>query len=128
MTATGLLCTLEGTMADKSEYRGNLHRKLGELRTWTKLRHETALEPDLPIIDTHHHLWDDHCGRYMMEELLEDTRTGHNIVATVYVETGLKYRTDGPAEEYPIGEVEFVADVSAGSASGSHGKSRLCAG
>ena len=105
MSASQFLCTLainltiESTtfsivMAANPESRGNLHRKLAELAVWTRLRQETALEPELPIIDPHHHLWDDDCGRYMMDELLADTRSGHNIVATVYVETGLHDEPD----------------------------------
>jgi len=115
-------------MSQPPEFRGNLYRKLAELQTWTEQRREPALEPDLPIIDPHHHLWDDQRGRYMIDELLADTRTGHNIIATVFIETGLKYRTAGPAADRPIGEVELVRDVSASSANGSYGKPRLCAG
>jgi len=48
---------------------------------------EPILEPDLPIIDTHHHFWDratDRPGhRYLLDELLADLNTGHNIGATV---------------------------------------------
>ena len=40
---------------------------------------EAALEPDLPICDPHHHLWDHPGHRYMLEELRADTGTGHNV-------------------------------------------------
>jgi L-fuconolactonase len=33
---------------------------------------EPILEPNLPIIDPHHHLWDDARGRYLLDELLRD--------------------------------------------------------
>jgi len=116
-------------MAQPPEFRGNAYRDLAELKTWTKQRQEAALEPDLPIIDPHHHLWDDESrGRYLLPDLLEDVGTGHNIIATVFVETALMYRADGPAAMRPVGEVEFVNGVAAMSASGRYGKSRLCAG
>lgn len=104
-------------------------RKLAELGPWTKLQLETVLEPDLPIIDPHHHVWNDRRGRYLIEELAEDVATGHNIIATLFVQTGEnKYRADGPAGMKPVGEVEFVNGIAAMAASGQFGKARLCAG
>src|SRR5262249_54030840 len=52
----------------------------------------------------------------------------HNIVATVFIEAGSMYRVDGPVAMQPVGEVEFVNDIAAMSASGRYGKSHLCAG
>ena len=54
------------------EFRGNTYRNLAELREWTGKRQEAALEPDLPIIDPHHHQWDDARGPYLVRELAED--------------------------------------------------------
>ena len=52
---------------------------------WLALTEEEALEPDLPICDPHHHLWDARAGyvqpRYLLDEYLEDLATGHNVVA-----------------------------------------------
>ncbi len=115
-------------MVKTYEFRGNAYRKLADANAWTKLRVEPALEPDLPIIDPHHHVWDDERGRYLVHELAEDTGSGHNIVATVFVEAGSMYRADGPADMQPVGEVEFVNGIAAMSASGRYGKARLCAG
>ena len=40
---------------------------------WHALTREAVLEPDLPIIDPHHHLWDTpHRGHYFLPELLDD--------------------------------------------------------
>lgn len=109
---------------------------------------EPILEPDLPIIDPHHHLWDrlavvpppstpvthgfEHvirkAPRYLLDELLADTRTGHNIRATVFVQCGAMYRKDGPAAMKPIGETEFVNGVAAMTASGIYGDIRACVG
>ena len=92
------------------------------------IEQEPVLEADLPIIDPHHHLWDDARGRYLLDELLRDVRSGHNIRATVFVECGAMYRADGPEAMKPVGEVEFVNGVAAMSASGDYGVARLCAG
>ena len=42
-----------------------------------KQEKETILEPELPIIDTHHHLWDRGGWTYLPPELLADLNTGH---------------------------------------------------
>jgi len=95
---------------------------------WLDRRKEPILEPDLPIVDPHHHLWDRPGWRYMFDELLADTDSGHNIVATVYVQARAMYRAAGPQELQPVGETEFINGVAAMSASGIYGKTRHCAG
>ena len=95
---------------------------------WLDRRKEPILEPDLPIVDPHHHLWDRPGWRYMFDELLADTDSGHNIVATVYVQARAMYRAAGPQELQPLGETEFINGVAAMSASGIYGKTRHCAG
>ena len=82
---------------------------------------EPILEPELPIIDTHHHLWDRGGWTYLLPELLADLNTGHNIIATVFEECRSMYRANGPVEMRPVGEVEFVAGIAAMSASGGYG-------
>ena len=89
---------------------------------------ETILEPALPIIDPHHHLYDRPNMRYMFQELLADTQAGHNIRATVYIETTAMARASGPDRLKPVGETEFVNGVAAMSASGGYGDVRLCSG
>jgi predicted TIM-barrel fold metal-dependent hydrolase len=89
---------------------------------------EPILEPPLPIIDTHHHLWERPDHRYLLRELLADLNTGHNVVATVFVECHAMYRAAGPAEMRPVGETEFVAGIAAMSASGNYGHTRVAAG
>jgi hypothetical protein len=71
-----------------------------------KQEKEPILEPELPIIDTHHHLWDRGGWTYLLPELLADLNTGHNIVATVFEECRSMYRAAGPVEMRPVGEVE----------------------
>src|SRR6267154_5904837 len=95
---------------------------------WWAQRKEEILEPALEIVDPHHHLWDRDEHRYLLDQLLADTGSGHNISHSVFVECGSMYRTDGPAEMKPVGEIEFVNGTAAMSESGQYGKSRLCAG
>jgi L-fuconolactonase len=109
-------------------FRGNTHRNFADLHAWTRLRVEPALEPDLAIVDAHHHLLDNDRGRYLVHELAEDLGTGHKVIATVAVEAGAMYRAGGPEEMRPVGEVEFLNGMAAISASGRYGPSRICAG
>jgi predicted TIM-barrel fold metal-dependent hydrolase len=96
---------------------------------WLAKRPEPALEPDLPIVDPHHHLIDrPESGHYLLPELLKDIDSGHNVVATVYLEWLSMYRADGPTEMRPVGEIEFANGIGAMSASGHYGKPRVCAG
>ncbi len=75
---------------------------------WLRLNAEAPVEPDLPICDPHHHLWDRPGDRYLLEDLLEDVGSGHNIRSTVFIECRERWRTAGPEELRPIGETEFV--------------------
>lgn len=114
-------------MSAKSEYRGISYRNDTDLAAWLAKRPaEAALEPELPIIDPHHHLWHTpHRGRYFLPELLADIGGGHNIVSTVFLECQAMYRAGEPAEMRPVGEVEFVNGVAAMSASGGYGPCRV---
>ena len=108
---------------------------------------EPILDPTLPIVDPHHHLWDrprdvlkdlpplehgfmeiiQRVPRYLLDELLADLGSGHDVRATVYLECGAMYRADGPEELRCVGETEFVNGVAAMSASGIYGDARACA-
>jgi L-fuconolactonase len=72
---------------------------------------EAPLEPALPICDPHHHLWDRPNDRYFLDDLIRDTSSGHNIVATVAVECRAMYRKEGAPEMKPVGETEFLDGV-----------------
>lgn len=98
---------------------------------------EEVLEPDLPIIDPHHHLWDVRTNPaflfeqkvYLCEEIMNDINTcGHNIRQTVFAQCGAFYRADGPEEMRHVGETEFVNGIAAMSRSGIYGETRLCTG
>jgi predicted TIM-barrel fold metal-dependent hydrolase len=97
---------------------------------WLDSRKEPIIEPDLPIVDPHHHLIDRPAtnGVYLLRDLLRDTGSGHNVTATVYLEWLSMYRADGPEAMRPVGEIEFANGIAAMSASGGYGKTRVCAG
>ena len=95
---------------------------------WLDKHREEIIEPALPIIDPHHHLWDRPGYRYLFPELLADVGSGHNIRATCYEQAREMYRADGPEELKSLGETEFVSGVSAMSASGKYGPTRCITG
>jgi predicted TIM-barrel fold metal-dependent hydrolase len=99
---------------------------------------EPAIDPGLPIVDTHHHLYDrlpenllslgGGRRRYLIDELLADITDGHNVIATVHVDAAAMYRGDGPPEYRVVGETEFINGIAAMSASGLYGPARIAAG
>jgi predicted TIM-barrel fold metal-dependent hydrolase len=62
-----------------------------------------------------------------LHELAADLNSGHNVRSTVFIEARSMYRTDGPEEMRPVGEVEFVQGLAAASASGVYGDPRAAA-
>lgn len=113
---------------------------------------EPIIEPDLPIVDAHHHLWfmpeaalaameaqdsitaralapvyREH-ARYLLDEFLADLKSGHNVRASVFVDCHAMYRATGPEAMKSVGEVEFVNGIAAMAASGLFGDVQVCAG
>jgi L-fuconolactonase len=98
---------------------------------------EQVIDPDLPIIDPHHHFWDNPSDskkparplHYLLPELLANVNSsGHNVLATMFVECNTMYRATGPEELRSLGETEFAGGVAAMSASGIYGPIRVAAG
>ncbi len=81
-----------------------------EKQRWLDQVVEEIIEPELAIVDPHHHLWRDRGTDYLVEDLLIDTGSGHNIQKTVFIECGAEYLTDGPDHLKPLGETEFVVE------------------
>ena len=78
---------------------------------WLDKVQEAPIDPDYPVIDTHHHLWLEKPNRdfvYRIEDMGRDATSGHNVLATVFVQTGAQYRKDGPEHLKPVGETEWV--------------------
>lgn len=87
---------------------------------------EPVIDPELPIIDPHHHLWDQPQHRYLEGELVADLRSGHDIRSTVYVEASSFCDQDARPELRSLGETRFVTGV-AEAARKADGP-RICAG
>ena len=85
---------------------------------WYAAVREDIVDPDRPIIDPHHHLWETTSmwGSYVLEDLWADTESGHNIEKTVFIDCRSGYRQDGPEHLRPVGETEFVAGIAEESA------------
>ena len=99
---------------------------------WLALTQEPPIEPEIPLCDPHHHFWDRRLQsipyqRYLLHELMADLDSGHNVRSTVFVEARSMYRSSGPVELQPVGEVEFVQGLAAASASGVYGEARAAA-
>src|SRR5580704_7481266 len=95
---------------------------------WLAQYNEDVIDPSRPIVDPHHHLWDRGGQRYLLDELTSDIASGHNVIATVYVEARSMYRAGGPEAFRPVGEIEFANGAAAMSASGGYGPAAVCAG
>lgn len=80
---------------------------------WRAAWIEEILDPSRPIIDPHHHLWPgtEHYqeGPYRLDEIRRDVESGHNVVATVYVDAHANYAEDGPEEFRPVAETAYAA-------------------
>jgi L-fuconolactonase len=97
---------------------------------WLALTQEKPVEPELPIIDTHHHFWngtDRTPHRYLLEQLVADVKS-QNVRQSVFIECGSMYRADGPEEFRVVGETEFVQGIAAECASGRYGDFRAASG
>lgn len=95
---------------------------------WLGRRVEDILEPGLPIIDPHHHMWDRaRSPRYMLDDLLRDM-SGQRVLGSVFVECHSAYRAQGPAHLRSVGETEFANGMAALCATGDYGPLRACAG
>jgi predicted TIM-barrel fold metal-dependent hydrolase len=113
--------------ADAPEFKGNYHRSIAEAAAWQGVFDEEVIDPDLPIVDAHHHLQEDARGRYLLHESLADMAAGHNFIATVHVQAKSMLRAEGPAAFRDVGETEFARGVAAMSASGQYSNVRVCA-
>ncbi|MBK5122172.1 amidohydrolase family protein [Burkholderia sp. R-69980] len=113
-------------------YSGSMPRSTNALQQWHSLSpREAPLEPDLPIVDSHHHLFGSETDHhyYRASDLQQDIAGGHNIVATIYME-GLRsgWKPNGDAHLRPVGEVEMIARESRAPLRTSHGPCYIAAG
>lgn len=90
-------------------------------QAWYDQVKEDILEPDLPIIDPHHHLWlsewtEGNIPDYLLADFWGDTGSGHKIEKTVFIECGASYFKTGPGHLRPVGETEFASAIAEQSA------------
>jgi predicted TIM-barrel fold metal-dependent hydrolase len=78
---------------------------------WLALRQEAVLDPDLPIVDAHHHFYDRPGWTYLEAEYLADARSGHKVRASVYMQAQTRYRPEGPVALKPVGETDYVGSI-----------------
>jgi predicted TIM-barrel fold metal-dependent hydrolase len=93
---------------------------------WRDSHTEDIVDPDRPIIDSHHHLFKagTRWGVYALEDLWADTDSGHNIEKTVFIDCRYSYRADGPERMKPVGETEAACEV-AGESAKAEGKATI---
>lgn len=98
---------------------------------------EAPIDADIPIIDTHHHLLDrpndivrmvTRRDRFLIDDYTDLVAGGHNVIATVAMESQAMFRADGPEHLRSVGEVEFFAGQAAMGASGAYDGIRVAAG
>lgn len=98
---------------------------------------EAAIDPDIPVIDTHHHLFDHpnptvarvmRRDRFLIDDYTDLVSDGHNVIATIVMESQAMYRQDGPDEFRTVGETEFFNGQAAMGAGGSYHGIRVAAG
>jgi L-fuconolactonase len=105
-------------MSESTSSRPGNGAHVGVRPEWLALRREAALEPALPIIDAHHHLWTFPGRVYRREELLDDIASGHDIRSTVFIECRTDYDTNAPAGLESLGEVRFACGEATASQAG----------
>jgi L-fuconolactonase len=102
------------TLANRTSFaKETMSNYLPVRADWLASGTEAALEPDMPIIDAHHHFYERPGWTYLLDEYLEDAKSGHNITASVFMQALTRYRQTGPEALKPVGEIEFVADTTA---------------
>lgn len=98
---------------------------------------EPPLFPDLPVIDSAHHLVDRVSDviapvlglrRFLIDDYLAYLGAGHHVIASIATEGRSMYRATGPEELRCVGETEFLNGQAAMAASGLYGPCLVGAG
>lgn len=104
-----------------------------KLAGWLAQVSEPAIEPELPVIDTHHHLWPTsplpEFEAWGVDDTLDyKSNCGHNIIATVHIEAHACYWDHGPEELRCVGETQFVEQAAQAAEKMGGRASGFCAG
>ena len=83
----------------------------GPNASWLAQHVEEIIEPEIPIIDPHHHIWDQPGNAYSIDDLSADVSTGHNVIGTVFVQAHYGYRETGPEPLRCVGETEHIEEA-----------------
>jgi predicted TIM-barrel fold metal-dependent hydrolase len=113
-------------MAHRNKYKAGPD-PLQERSDWQARRQEEVIDPNQPIIDPHHHVWD-RDSRYLLDELLDDLDSGHDVRSSVFLQCNSMTRAHGDENYRQVGETEFVNGLAAMAASGTYGPIRACEG
>lgn len=118
--------------SDLASYRGSMPRNTRDLQQWyRRATGESALEPELCIVDPHHHLYGATTDTqyYRLKDLESDLNGGHRVIGTVYVEAyGTGWLNSGPLHLRPVGEVEMIVQSAARPVKTKHGFCQVAAG
>lgn len=95
---------------------------------WRGMLREEIIDPERPIIDAHHHLWDKPGQTYLIREFFADAQSGHNLRGSVYIEGGSYYGKTVPEMMKHLGEVEFANGMAAVADSQAYGNTLVAAG
>jgi L-fuconolactonase len=102
--------TEPGPLHGDRVFRGSYYRPLAAALARARDYDEAAIEPELSIVDPHHHLFASQRGTYLLADFLQDVGSGHRIEQTVFIDSGSAYRTDGALDFRPVGETAFVVE------------------
>jgi L-fuconolactonase len=105
-------------------------RTVAPNETWLSLAEpEDPIEPELAIVDPHVHFWDRPGNTYLLQHFARDlAASGHRVEATISIECGAMYRTEGPQHLKCVGETEFAVGIAAMAASGQYTRCQAAAG
>lgn len=114
-----------------TDYRGSFPRSAREVSDWqARAPRVDVLEPELPIVDAHHHLFGsvEDTIHYRLEDFRQDITSGHRVIGTVYVEAYESgWRKTGPEAMRPVGEVETIVGPTRPHAQTPHGSCQVAA-
>jgi L-fuconolactonase len=73
---------------------------------------EEICEPELEIVDSHVHFWDDPHPSYLLSDLISDCTLGHRVTRTIYVEDNWRWDHSGGLPQFaPVAEVRCATEI-----------------
>lgn len=120
------------TLGDHFPYKGAMPKSTADLVLWHDNQiFEEAVEPEIPIIDPHLHIFGSDQDRqyYRLADFWRDRAGGQNVVKTVYVEAYRSgWKTTGPEHLRAVGEVETIINQTRAPIITEHGHCEFAAG